>query len=358
MTRRYLVRVCKTWHRLASLYLYEWVLASRLKNLAGIVKVLEQQLFGDPHKHVGWCTKRLDIDFRWTGVETVDELSGEGPLVLRLLRAVPNLQILTGGTCFSHLWITSHFSHTYCPKLEFFSWIGDSSSAFTRFEDWAHFVQSHPNLIGMNADSTIASASSEIVTQTPPLPHGLSELTVGLTFPDQINAAFTSLSRLTINLYPVQVGTTRPRWCPSLITSPLPSLTSLQLNLINPTTDLDSELENVKPIFQFLPNLHRVDLVLLEWLQSWSGYTFPSSVSLLGLRVCSTKAKKQTIKRVLHELERLVQGAVSPLEVQLLDERTMQGVCIYKAYLVRNAEDGKMLQSWLGPNGNVYRLRA
>lgn len=352
VTRRYLVRVCKKWHRLAFLYLYEWVMATKLKNLAGMVQILEQQLFGDPHAYVGWCTKRLDIDFRWSGEETLEELYDQGLLVLRLLRAVPNLQILTSGNCFSHLWITPRFSHTYCPKLEFFSWMGELS--VFGLEDWAHFVQSHPNLIGMNAYAI--GSPSDITTQIPSLPHGLSELTIGIACPVSINATFTSLSRLTLSLYTLHVSPANPDWHQHLITSPLPSLTSLQLNLTNHTTNHHSELESVVPLFQFLPNLRRIDLALLEWPQFWGGCIFPSSVSTLGLRVRSAKPKKQAIKRMLCELSQVVRDAMSPLRVQLLDEQTMQVVCMYKAYLVRNAVVGKMLLSWLDPDGNVYRL--
>ncbi len=285
MTRRYLVRVCKEWHRLAFLYLYEWVLASRLKNLWGIVRALERQFFGDPQTCVGWCARRLDIDFRSTGDETLEEMDHEGHLILRLLRAVPNLLVLSVGTCYNRIWTRSSWSHTYCPRLEFFNWT--SGGEVFEPEAWVHFVQSHPKLIAINAP-TLGYSST---TQLPP-PHMLKELTLGLICPVPTSAVFTSLRRLNIDVFATDVHLVNPHLRHGLITESLPSITALQLSFANYRVNLDSELKAAEFLFQFLPNLLRIDLVLPEWPQIWFGYVFPSNISVLGLRVCSVKPKR------------------------------------------------------------------
>lgn len=147
-----------------------------------------------------------------------------------------------------------------------------------------------------------------------------------------------------------------PHWRQGLITQPLLSLTPLQLTFKDYRVDIDSELAAIEFLFQFLPNLRRVDLVLPEWPQVWSGYIFPSSVSVLGLRVCLVRPKRQAVKWLLYILNNVVQSALSPLKVQFLDGRTMQCVCMHEEYVVQNSEDEDILQSWLDPNGNVYEL--
>lgn len=355
MTRRHLIRVCKKWHRIALLFLYEWVRVSRLKHLEGIVQALEQRRFGGSDTCVGWCTKRLDIDLRWMRREEVYHHQGryqEALLVDRLLLAVPNLLVLTIGNCHNPLWVPSPSFHIYCPKLEFLNMSADWEDTGVWLDTWTlSFIHSHPNLIAIHI------LTMGLRTQTSP-PHALKELTTAFKFPVSVGSVFTSLSRLNLNLCSDMLGDAGPRWHRDLMTQPLPSVTTLQICFMYGLSSPDYAIYVLSPLLQFLPNLHRIDFVLPEWPRSgwFTSYVFPAGVSVLGLRVCSLRPKRQTIKQLLHQLNQVVRGALSPLKVQFLDGNTMQNVCMHKEYVLRNSEAGDILQSWLDPDGNVYDL--
>ncbi|KAF9441380.1 hypothetical protein P691DRAFT_766356 [Macrolepiota fuliginosa MF-IS2] len=254
VTRRYLIRACKKWYRLGLLYLYEWLLIRKAKNLQCIVDTAEAFLSGTDDVRIGWCTKRIDIGLRLTGGETQSHIDEIGPLLLRLLRAVPNLEVLTIGNCYDYSWIHPHVSHSYCPKLSTLNWVNNYKTLEP--QTWHHFLHSHPNLIYINPSATTLSER-----HTPTLlTHTLLGWTTGFNSPIPINTCFTSLQRLSINLHGPSIADP-PRY-ENLITCPIPSLDTLQLNFasFHRHMDLDFDLSTIQPIFRFFPNLRRVDL--------------------------------------------------------------------------------------------------
>lgn len=347
-----MARVCKQWHCLALPYLYEWILASKLKNLEGIVRAVERPLSSDSSTHVGWFTRRLDIDIRLTGGETREQKKQEGGLTLRLLRAVPNLQVLTVGTCYHDCWMSPSLSHTYCLKLEFFNWMSERD-IFKR-QTWIHFVQSHPNLIALHPCAIEFPSSKTIIPKIPP--HSLRTLTTAFTSAVAISPTFTSLERLSLNLY--NMFGAWDHFFEQQITGPIPSLTALQLNfnITHHIRDLRPEFLGLQRLFQFLPNLYRIDLVLPIWPEIWSETVLPPGVSVLGFRVCSGNPSRFLVRWLLRTFNKIVQSAQSPLKVQFLDEKTMEGVCIHEEYVVQYAKAEKVLESWLDPDGNIYKL--
>lgn len=349
VTRRYLIRVCKKWQRLALLYLYEWILVRRVKHLQRIVHAIERSLSGATRVCVGWCTKRLDIDLRWTEGETDDQMAQVGPFLLRLLRGLPNLEVLTIGGCYDHSWINPSVSHTYCPKLQVLNWVNDANVLDP--EVWAHFISSHLSLLGINP-----SATTPPDRQPSSFTHTLLNWTTGYISPVPITSTFTSLQRLNLNLHTLFIAD--PIWYEHFITSPLPSVTTLQLNFVNyhGLVDLNIDLNTIHPLFRFLPSLQRVDLVLPVWPQVWSGYVFPPTVQVLGVRVCSVKPKRQLVRWWLQILGHVVREAHESLKVQFLDEKTMEDVLVHKEYVVKYAREWNVLEWWLDPDGEIYKL--
>ncbi|KXN88450.1 hypothetical protein AN958_07361 [Leucoagaricus sp. SymC.cos] len=351
VTKRYLIRVCKRWHRLAFLYLYEWVLVSRLKNLKGLITAVERRLFDDPERaSVGRVTRRLEIDFRWTGREGVDELRQINILLPSLLQSLVELEILVIGDCFEVQWMNPWVSHTLCPKVRYLNWVAPQVRPI--FKHWINFLQSHPNLIGINPPEGMS------LNRITPIQLSHPQITAWTTTSTDpvVPKVFPSLRRLSVVFH---FGKLDERWGERLITQPLLSLEILQLNVFYPTHKLtvDTMLETIQPLYRFMPHLRRVELVLLSWNapETWSRYAPPASVSVLGVRVRSTRPKKQAVKHLLQILRGIVQSTPR-LKIQFTDEGTLRPILKEEEYLVRCAKEGKIIERWLDHEGCEYRL--
>lgn len=213
-------------------------------------------------------------------------------------------------------------------------------------EIWMYFLESHPNLIGINPSTTTPP-----VRQLDSFSHSLKAWTTGYISSVPITNTFTSLRRLSMNLHTFFIAD--PEWYDHFLTWPLPSLQTLQLNFINyhGETDLNIHLNTIQPLFRFLPNLRRIDLILPVWPQVWSGYVFPPTVRVLGVRVASKKPKRQLVRWLLQILNHIVGEAYERLEVQFLDEKTMEGILMHGEYIMRYGKEWKVLERWLDPDG-------
>ncbi|KAF5350577.1 hypothetical protein D9756_008552 [Leucocoprinus leucothites] len=365
VTKRYLVRVCKKWYRLAYIFLYEWILVARVKNLRGLVLAVEQSSSTEPQNHtlVGWCTRRLDIDTHRTGCEKDEDVANLGTLLLRLLRNLVNLEVLTVNRClslgtdynFEHFpWLSPIVSHSWGPRLQFLNWVHEAD--WFQADTWEPFLRSHPHIIGINLPRT--NAPKHVVAPVS-FSHNLLTWNTGYISIIPISTTFTSLRRLSINLHRLYI--TDSKWEDYFIRWPIPSLTDLQLNCIHfyggVGIDLNITLNTVHSLMhRFMPNLRRVELVLPVWPATWSGYVFPEKVEILGVRVCSTKPTRKLVAVLLQVLNQVVKNAHRPLTIQFLDSGTLNGVLTHEKFLVRHAKERNLLEQWLDCEGYEYKL--
>lgn len=313
--------------------MYEWILASRADRLSSLLATLE--LSNGDEARVGWCTKRLDIDL---GHETLTQSLklNIGDAIVNILQALPNLEVLTVADCDDLSWI----SHSWCSKLMFLNCVHSiKCDGVLDPHIWTSFIESHPRLVGVN-----------ISTKKPPpshynsFTHPLESWTTSEISPVPIDGTFTSLRRLCINLEHYD----GPRRYDRLISRPMFSLDTLQLNVFKLKFPNELILNPVQSLFQFLPNLRRVNLVLPVWVEGWTGARLPPTVEVLGVRVVAHRPKKREARRFLEALS--VHG-LPP--VQLMDARTMDGILLHREYL---AKCSWVLNWWLGPDGQEYVL--
>jgi hypothetical protein len=315
--------------------LYEWILAFRADRLPGLLAALE--LSNDDDSRVGWCTKRLDIDL---GHETLTQALklNLGGVLGSILRALPNLEVLTVANCDDLSWIQPP---SWCPKLMFLNWVHSiKCDGVLDSHVWTSFIESHPRLVGANISTTKLPPS-----QYHSFTHALESWTTPEISPVPIDTTFTSLRRLCINLEHDE----GPRRYDRLLSRPVLSLDTLQLNVIKLKNASELNLNLVQPLFQFLPSLRRIDLVLPVWLEHWVGTGVPPTVEVLGVRVSAHKPKRRDARRFLEAL-----SAHGPPLVQVMDARTMEGILLHKEHLARCIG---VLGRWLGPDGKEYVLR-
>ncbi|KXN81347.1 hypothetical protein AN958_05156 [Leucoagaricus sp. SymC.cos] len=357
VTKRNLIRVCKRWYYAAFAYLYEWILVSLVQNIEGIVKVVERCPPDNPgYSPVGRIVKRLDIDFRWTGRERADQLKHMvSDLLPRLLQTLVELEVLVIGDCFRSEWLRPAFCQSLCPKIRYLSWTLDSQGMARMHPNlghWVDFLQSHPNLIGINPPLQM------ILDRALPTEFVCRQILTLTTTPAghymRIPNTFPSLRRLNIIfVHP------RPdeRWGEMLIPQPLLYLETLQLNFdYDFVSRNDTTLHTTQPVYRFIPNLRCVELVLRSWTipRTWSRYAPPVRVSVLGIRVRSTEPNKQII-RLLQILRDIVQNAPR-LTIQFLDEENFATVVKEKDHLALCAQEGEIIDRWLDPEGQLYKL--
>lgn len=364
MTKRYLVRVCKKWYRLAYLFLYEWIFVGKLKNLQGLILTIEQFALDEPKNRIliGWYTKRLDINICLTGGEVMDYRSVLGSLLLRLLRNLDNLEVFVVQKCLDYTWLDPSVSHSWCPRLRVLNWIFEEipESELLDAEVWVHFLRSHPHIIGMKPSITKPPKNTSV---PPGFSHSLLSYNTCYMSPIPINS-ITSLRRLSINLR--EDWFIYPGWQDHFITRPLPSLTDLQLNLVYFHTghgvdrDPSVPLSTVRGLMhQFMPNLQRIDLALPAWPAIWSEFIFPETVRVLGVRVHSKKPTRQLAKFLLQKLNEIVHhhhSSREPLVIHFLDRGTLDGILAHHGYLMRHARKANILERWIDCDGYEYKF--
>ncbi|KAL4070211.1 hypothetical protein V8B97DRAFT_1871745 [Scleroderma yunnanense] len=91
-TKRSLVQVCKTWDILATEFLYQSVLITRVETLPALLRALKRrsQLSGASRARPGWWTKRLDVLLTDNSCEATDYT-----LLADVIRHFSNLSIVT-----------------------------------------------------------------------------------------------------------------------------------------------------------------------------------------------------------------------------------------------------------------------
>jgi len=335
------------------MFLYEWVLVGKLKNLQGLILSIEQLASNEIANRtlIGWYTKRLDINIRWTGDE-LPHYYDIGQLLLRLLRNLNSLEVLVVeeflvlvDTC-----LCPSVSHSWCPKLRIFNYL--YNDPVLDQEVWVCFLRSHPHITGLKT-------SIIIPPNKPFAPFGFSHplLSYSTYNTGRIPVAlFTSLQRLSITL--CRPLPTLLDWQDYFITRPLPSLTVLQLNF---SYGVNQEFLSAVCglIYQFMPNLQRVNLVLSDWPAIWLEMIFPETVRVLGVRICSTKPSKRLAKFLLQKLAENVHhhGSRDPLVIHFLDRGTSDRILIHREYLIRHAQkEGDILKRWIDCDGCEYKL--
>ncbi|EGN92656.1 hypothetical protein SERLA73DRAFT_172751 [Serpula lacrymans var. lacrymans S7.3] len=92
--KRSLVQVCKSWHELASEYLYQSVIITRVRTLESLCSALEKSekdtSISALRRPLGWRTKRLDVIIQDQRCEAEDYA-----LLAIIMRHFPNLSIVT-----------------------------------------------------------------------------------------------------------------------------------------------------------------------------------------------------------------------------------------------------------------------
>lgn len=90
ITKRNIILVCRTWHVLATKFLYRSVLVTRPATLSSLFVALDRRSSGAARSiHVGWWTRRLDVLIQDDHCEASDYA-----LLANIIRRFPNLSIV------------------------------------------------------------------------------------------------------------------------------------------------------------------------------------------------------------------------------------------------------------------------
>lgn len=90
ITKRNIILVCRTWHTLATKFLYRSVLVTRPATLSSLLVALDSRSSGAARSvHVGWWTRRLDVVIQDDHCEASDYA-----LLANIIRRFPNLSIV------------------------------------------------------------------------------------------------------------------------------------------------------------------------------------------------------------------------------------------------------------------------
>lgn len=90
ITKRNIILVCRTWHVLATKFLYQSVLVTRPATLSSLCVALDRRSSGAARSvHVGWWTRRLDVLIQDDHCEASDYA-----LLANIIRRFPNLSIV------------------------------------------------------------------------------------------------------------------------------------------------------------------------------------------------------------------------------------------------------------------------
>lgn len=90
ITKRNIILVCRTWHVLATKFLYQSVLVTRPATLSSLFVALDRRSSGAAHSvHMGWWTRRLDVLIQDDHCEASDYA-----LLANIIRRFPNLSIV------------------------------------------------------------------------------------------------------------------------------------------------------------------------------------------------------------------------------------------------------------------------
>lgn len=90
ITKRNIILVCRTWHALATKFLYKSVLVTRPATLSSLLLALDNESSGPGRSvHVGWWTRRLDVLIQDDHCEASDYA-----LLANIIRRFPNLAIV------------------------------------------------------------------------------------------------------------------------------------------------------------------------------------------------------------------------------------------------------------------------
>jgi len=91
--KRTIVCVCKTWHVLATKFLYRSVLITRTTSFPSLLSTLSRRSSGETHSNlVGWWTRRLDISI--SSRKDLCQIS-HYLLLANIIQQLPNLSTIT-----------------------------------------------------------------------------------------------------------------------------------------------------------------------------------------------------------------------------------------------------------------------
>ncbi|KAG6831521.1 hypothetical protein H0H92_009789 [Tricholoma furcatifolium] len=295
VTKRHVVRVCKTWNVWTTPHLYENVYLGRFKSLRPLLDALQrtQKTPGIGHAHpLGWWTKRLDIAIRDREL-SFDSLQDASCLIALIVECFPNLNVV----CFpsdNHCVliyperILSSIANTSGAKLQAVVW--QSTVDPPVFDDWRAFLDKAANI------KMLRSPDHELQGSPPPKLNYLETLQVG----DQtLLGDYPSLRRLICEVAP------EPSWSDAIQLYG-PRLEHLQLNI--------RDLFTLTPVMDLVsihcPRLVRLDLSVNDWLvvglhMPGDELRPPPTIKVLGLQNTSIQANAKSYRTLLNGLKQM-----------------------------------------------------
>ncbi|KAG5634904.1 hypothetical protein H0H81_000364 [Sphagnurus paluster] len=297
VTKRYLVRVCKTWNRWANEFLYECIYLGRCRSLPALLNTLTKSHHERPGSHAdpsrGWWTKRLDIAIRHD--RAMDEIAP----ISKMFNYLPNLDIINIKGFFS--WILPELKKSCGPSLRVFKWC----EAITIHEEWHNFLFQLTNLRMLHCPFSQPEKPTPTNFTFPHL-----ESIYAVSPRDIPNAEYPSLRHLIIG------GSTTDQWHPFLERQGAKlEVIQLVLHLIT-LSQID-----LTTITTACPNLVRLDLSTDRWSLfthiSWD-LVAPASIRILGLQSRAKQSNSRGYTALFSTLEKMICG--SKLEyIQLID---------------------------------------
>ncbi|KAF8154539.1 hypothetical protein B0H34DRAFT_527346 [Crassisporium funariophilum] len=319
ITKRYIVRVSRSWYGLASRFLYEYILLGRGTVLAPLCDGITKRASGEKETYypVGWWTKRLDVVMR----DDIKDLEGLMDTLAEIISRLPNLRVLlfgiTGrGYHYPQSELIGHYSpwsvfigHLHLPgnvlraanscrdTLTYVNW--SNTICTPHISDWTSFLENHPRLESINVpcaiqeDSRVSfdclktiyayslfgppSSTCEIWNiDMPKVRHAVYDLTthrLGIML-DEVNILFFR-----------KIG---------------PQLTSIQLNFLekfNTERDMNDLFKTtMQQLTYCCKNLERLDLTIYGWIIP-KFELFPN-VNVFGIRVTSSFISTKIIQKL------------------------------------------------------------
>ena len=333
VTKRYLVRVCKSWYSLASPFLFEYIFLGRGRVLAslrdGMLRSEQAVELQELSHTIGWWTQRLDVHIR----DRTDNSGSIMDILADILERLPNLRVLTfavvgHGHC-------AFYESNYLPEnviqatnacrdtLRLLNWYGGLRPSPNT---WASFLENHPRLEAINAPVVLTQlGNSNIVLDS--LRSIYVHCQTDLTHVENKlwNIQFPNLHHAIYDI------TSTPFEFPhhDFLSKIGPKLTSIQINCL--------KLFSTEHLMDFgfytilsrmvvtCPNLTRLDLVTYEWKMSpFFYFYFPKTVHTLGIRVNVHQVPRRSLEIFFGSIYSFLSHFPSVKTVCFTDQRNVR----------------------------------
>jgi hypothetical protein len=300
LTRRYLVRVCKTWWHLATPFLYRSIFIGRGRCLSSLASALAFSARGKGvvlgERPLGSFTERLDIAMR-------DQSQAHGDTDLELLaeviRCLPNLAIVSVNVT------PTQYGCLTMPDIVMDALVYVAPSL--KIIDWAS-GRLLPPLHGLH--NLVTAAQHLRILHCPYFLTGRTTAKAICTLSSCTTLAFP-LDRMFYHMTPNQLPALRElsyRF-PFMMSEPLfmPFLERHGSNLSSVHLCLPGYSDQINVFATHCPNLRRLTIIIDYWESfnhdAESLKLFP--VDFLGLRCCRHQSSTKSYRLVMSALERL-----------------------------------------------------